>query len=86
MLQILYRDLPVVKHRGGSDTCDRWAEFYNAILLDVKLDASSLSQFSNMVELNRDDLDDCVQCGMRIDRLKKKIADGISAIPCFSRI
>jgi len=86
VLHILYGDLPVVKHRGGSDTCDMWAEFYNAILLDVKLDASSLSQFSNTVEVNRDILDDCVQCGMRIDRVKKKIADAISAIPCFSQI
>jgi hypothetical protein len=78
--------MPVFCHRGGVETCGRWAEFYNAILLEVKLDPSSLSRFSDMADGNKHVLDNCTYCWKRVEWLKLKIAGGISAIPRFSEI
>jgi len=86
LLNILYGPLPVFKHSGGIDTCENWAEFYTAILLDVKLDAGSLSRFSVIVGGYREILDDCTHCWKRAGWLKRKIGDGINTIPRFSSI
>jgi len=86
VLHILYVSLPVVLHRGGAKRCDRWTEFYNAILLDVGLDAGSLSYFSDTVEKKRSILEDCGHCWIKVGQLKQKIADAISKIPSFSKV
>ena len=86
LLSILYGNMTVVLHRGGVETCNDWAEFYNAILLDVKLDPSSLSRFSDIADKNRHILDGCIHCWIKVERLKNKIAVGITAIPQFSDI
>jgi len=83
---ILYGRLPVFKHPGGIDACDNWAGFYNAILLDVKLDAGSLPRFSVIVEKYGGFLDDCTQCWNKVGWLIRKIEDGIKTIPRFSSI
>jgi len=86
LLNILYGHIPVFKHPGGIDACDNWAAFYNAILLEVKLDAGNLSRFSAIVDEYRPILDDCTQCWRKAGWLSLKIADGINKIPRFSSI
>jgi len=86
LLSILYGNIIVVLHRGGVETCDKWAEFYNEVLLDVKLNPGSLSRFADIVEEKRDILDECTHCWKKVEWLKRKIADGITAIPRFSEI
>jgi len=87
LLRILYGNTTVVHQcRGGVETCNKWADFHNVILLDVKLDPSSLSRFSDMAKQNRHRLDDCTHCWKKVERLKNKIEVGIAAIPQFSGI
>jgi len=86
LIGILYGSITVVLHRGGVETCDKWAEFYNTILLDVKLDPGSLSRFPEIANENRHLLDDCTHCWIKVEWLKNKIAVGIAGIPRFSGI
>ena len=78
--------MTAVLHRGGVETCDNWAEFHNAILLNVKLDPSSLSRFSDIADKNRHILDGCTHCWKKVELLKNRMAFGIAAIPRFSGI